>query len=137
MKRDGTRSITFTVPIKTVSHGNGGNGSHGHWAVKARRAKEHKEAAMLAATANLERAEMQFPCIVLLTRLSVGTLDDDNLRQSLKACRDGIAKALGVDDKDVTRVRYQYEQERCKRAEAGVRVTIISGARLHETLELL
>ena len=39
-------------------------------------------------------------------------LDDDNLSGSLKGVRDAVAAWLGVDDRDRTRVRYVYEQQR-------------------------
>lgn len=56
---------------------------------------------------------MSLPCVVRLTRLSPGTLDDDNLRGALKAVRDGVADRLGVDDRD-PRVTWEYAQERFK-----------------------
>lgn len=39
------------------------------------------------------------PSSVTVTRLSTGSLDDDNLVGSMKSCRDGIARALGFDDR--------------------------------------
>jgi hypothetical protein len=49
--------------------------------------------------------------VVTITRVSPRLLDDDNLRGALKAVRDGIADALGVDDRD-ERVRWRYRQIR-------------------------
>ena len=130
-----SRTIAFVVPVKTVSPVNGRKGEH--WASKARRAKSERLAFSLASAANIDKASMVFPMVVLLTRLSPMQLDDDNLRGAIKNGRDGIAEWLGVDDGDTERVRYQYEQEKCARGEYGVRVTVIMGARLHETLEML
>jgi hypothetical protein len=48
-------------------------------------------------------------------------LDDDNLRASLKAIRDGVADALGIDDGD-PRITWEYAQER--RKAYGVRIRI-------------
>lgn len=39
------------------------------------------------------------PCSILVTRIGPGTLDDDNLVASLKDPLDGIALALGVNDR--------------------------------------
>lgn len=107
--------VEFTVPVRTVSEANGRD----HWRVKAKRTKQHRRwAAALCPRHAL-------PCVVTMTRLSAGELDDDNLRSALKAVRDGIADALGVDDRD-PRVRWEYGQAKCKRGEFGVRVTIMA-----------
>ena len=123
-------SYAFTVRIRTVSEQ---NGSHGHWRTQHDRVKAQKRAMELSLNANMPpRKYVTLPCVVRLTRISAGTLDDDNLRSALKACRDGVAAWLGVDDGKVELVRYQYEQETCKRKEYGVRVTVMPGARLEE-----
>jgi len=101
------------LPVKTISEMN----ARGHWSAKARRAKAQRWAARaLCPTSKL-------PCVVRMTRLSPGSLDDDNLRSALKATRDGIADRLGVDDRD-PRVRWEYGQEPCRRGEFGVRIEI-------------
>lgn len=110
--------IEFTIPVKTV---NEANGSHGHWCVKASRRKQQRKAAhaiayWLVPTANLSH-------VVTMSRMSAGTLDDDNLRVSLKAIRDGIADAFGIADND-SRIEWRYAQEKCKRGTYGVRITI-------------
>lgn len=46
-----------------------------------------------------------------LTRIAPRELDGDNLQSSLKACRDGVADWLGVDDRD-PRVTWSYAQRR-------------------------
>lgn len=52
------------------------------------------------------------PCTVLLVRVAPSDgLDSDNLQGSLKACRDGVADWLGVDDRD-PRVAWRYDQRR-------------------------
>ena len=40
------------------------------------------------------------PCAVHFVRISAGTLDSDGLVSSMKAIRDSVAKALGVDDRE-------------------------------------
>lgn len=108
----------YLIPGKTP---NPVNGSHQHWAVKgARRKKLRRDANYLTPR------RMRVPCVVVMTRLSPGELDDDNLRPALKSIRDGIADALGVDDRDPA-VRWEYAQARCKRGDEGVRVRIING----------
>ena len=52
------------------------------------------------------------PCTVLLVRVAPSNgLDSDNLQGALKACRDGVAEWLGVDDRD-PRVAWRYDQRR-------------------------
>ncbi len=101
------------LPIKTVSEMN----QRTHWSDRAARMKSHRTAARLMVPAH------PLPCVVTMTRLSSGTLDDDNLRSALKGCRDGIADKLGVDDAD-PRIVWRYGQEKCKRGEYGVRVAV-------------
>lgn len=60
---------------------------------------------------------------VTLTRIAPRALDDDNLRGALKATRDGVADALGIDDRDA-RVEWRYTQERGNPRTYAVRVTV-------------
>lgn len=111
------RAIEVIVPVKTV----GGLNAREHWRQRAARVKrERQSAAMIVPTHPL-------PCIVTMTRLSPGELDDDNLQGACKAIRDGVADRLGIDDRD-PRVTWRYAQERCKRGQFGVRVTIEEAA---------
>jgi hypothetical protein len=48
---------------------------------------------------------------VTMARVAPRELDDDNLRGALKAVRDGIADAFGVNDRD-PRVTWVYGQRR-------------------------
>lgn len=101
------------LPLRTKGPNNG----HEHWrTVHRRRKRERAQAALVAPAAAL-------PCVVVLTRLSAGTLDDDNLRGALKAVRDGVADKLGVADND-PRVEWRYGQARCKRGEFGVAIEV-------------
>lgn len=63
------------------------------------------------------------PAVVTMTRISPGTLDDDNLRPALKSIRDGIADAFGVKDND-PRIEWRYAQERGKPKAYAVRIRI-------------
>ncbi len=69
------------------------------------------------------RGGFPLPALVTLTRLSVGTMDDDGVVGALKAVRDGVADALGIDDAD-PRVTWRYDQKKVKRGEWGVLISI-------------
>ena len=61
--------------------------------------------------------------VVTLTRISVGYLDDDNLRGSFKGVRDAVAEWLGIDDGH-ERIRFAYRQEGAKRGTSGIRIEV-------------
>ncbi len=108
--------IEFEIPVRTVNPTN----NRQHWRVVWQRSKNQRS----LAKAKTEMAWPQpFPCVVTLTRISPGTLDDDNLRPALKSIRDGIADAFGVADND-PRIDWRYAQEKCKPKRYGVRVKI-------------
>jgi hypothetical protein len=104
------------LPIKTVSEMN----CRDHWRKRHRRSKAAKACALVMVPKH------PLPCVVMLTRLSPGTLDDDNLRSALKATRDGIAEKLGADDSPGSGIEWRYGQEICRRGDYGVRVEIES-----------
>jgi hypothetical protein len=87
-----------------------------HWAVRARRTKAHRLAALAVPVHPL-------PCVVTLIRVAPRVLDGDNLQSGFKALRDGIADRLGVADND-PRVEWRYGQERGKAKEYAVRVRV-------------
>jgi hypothetical protein len=125
-------TITFVVPIRTS---NPLNGQHGHWSVKARKRTRERQAvartvnSMIEAVGGIPIATTlrtmahDGPVVVLFVRTKPqgGPLDDDGLRAALKSCRDGVALALGVDDGDTARVRFDYAEQR---GEWGVRVEV-------------
>lgn len=96
-----------------------------HWAEKADRTKQHRTlAATCTASAILSAKWPRFlpeilagvdaaQCVVTLTRCAPRELDDDNLARAFKATRDGVADALGVDDRD-KRLVWRYEQAKAK-----------------------
>ncbi len=110
-------SATVSYPCHTVSESN----QREHWAPKAKRAKLHRNIAGIQTTRLLL---CPLPIVVTLVRIAPRTLDDDNLRGALKATRDGVADAFGVDDRD-PRVEWRYAQRkgepRAYRVEIGVR----------------
>jgi hypothetical protein len=59
------------------------------------------------------KTDFRMKLIITLTRIRPTrrvALDDDNLRGSLKACRDGIADALGTTDAN-PRLEWRYAQD--------------------------
>lgn len=122
----------FTIPGSYPSVAN----LREHWSARARRAKKHRQDALMITEAQFYSAltKLSVPFVlpaeirahggtVHLTRYAPRRLDDDNLAGALKATRDGIAAALGVDDGD-SRVQWRYAQERCKSGEQRVVVTV-------------
>jgi hypothetical protein len=82
-----------------------------HWQVRRRRVKAEKERAAWELAKWAEKPPI--PAVVTLTRFAPSNgLDDDNLAGSLKGVRDAVAAWLGVDDRDRSRVRYVYDQQR-------------------------
>lgn len=75
----------------------------GHWAAKAKAFKEHKEWAyfgLLASSVYVAAGNKgRINWSVTIHPKTAHAIDDDNARASLKAYQDGLALALGVDDK--------------------------------------
>lgn len=110
------RAVRVTLPMWTLSEAN----ARSHWAAKARRTKMAREAVGLVVGIHLRTMRVRPPCVVTLTRIAPSAgLDGDNLQSALKATRDGVADALGVDDRD-PRVEWRYEQRRGKRGEVAL-----------------
>ena len=110
--------LRVELPLTTVSEAN----AHEHWRAKAKRAKSQRDAVanrlrpfprsigedfLLCASGALYAGGL----VVLLTRVAPRSLDSDNLSRSLKACRDGVADALGIDDRD-PRVTWLVDQRK-------------------------
>lgn len=115
---------SYTLPIVTVSEGN----AHEHWRVSHARHKKQKQ------LVNHYLSELSVykgkAITVKLIRISSGKLDaHDNLRMSQKFVVDAIAdilnpgKAAGrADDTDL--IQWEYDQEKGKPKEKGIRVEI-------------
>ncbi len=111
---------TCRLPIKTVSVAN----LREHWSKRARRARQHRQVALLLVQAELASVRRWFvPVVVKLTRVAPRALDSDNLQSSCKAARDGVADALGIDDGDDS-IRWEYDQIRGNPREYAVIVTV-------------
>lgn len=120
------------IHVKTVSEAN----SRDHWSKKAGRTRMARATAKFNTLA-ASQATDGYRChpswlprrfatvVVTLARIAPGgvPLDDDNLRGALKATRDGVADALGIDDRHPS-VRWEYGQKRGRKGEYAVEITI-------------
>lgn len=86
------------------------NGSHQHWATKARIRKLHRK---VATVHTLAARPPKLPLVITVTRVapSEGLDPHDGLGAALKGVIDGIADALGVDDRD-ERLTWRLEQRK-------------------------
>lgn len=111
-----------TLPIRTQTECNTG----GHWAPKARRAKEQRETTCLVIQSMLPKQKLPDGAFVTvtMTRIAPTSLDvGDNLNSSFKHIRDGIADVIGWDDKD-PRYTWKYDQRKGWPKEYAVNVKI-------------
>ncbi len=115
-----TGDVRVTLPLKTSSVLNGSQGfSRGAAMAAARRRRDQRAMAKLVVGMHVRSCLVALPAVVTLTRLAPSSgLDDDNLRGALKSVRDGVADALGLDDRD-PRVSWRYEQRRTHPRKTG------------------
>ena len=110
--------VDVMLPVRTVSESN----VREHWSKRAIRAAKARGCAKLALWSRLTGLVRPGRCmavLVILTRYAPSSgLDDDNLRGALKATRDGVADALGLDDGDV-RIAWEYGQEDSRKLVKG------------------
>ena len=101
--------LTLETPIKLVSEAN----MREHWALKNKR-KKAQQAAIQAywKLHGFDQRTWEFPLKITFVRIGVRKLDSDNLAGSGKAVRDQIAKLLGVNDGDESKVIWHYEQRK-------------------------
>lgn len=109
--------VAFELPYHLPS---AGNARDSHWRVRHRRIKSERGGACAAARAWGAR-DLKLPVVVTITRVAPRQLDSDNMSTAAKGLRDGIADALGVNDRD-PRVEWRYQQEQGR--PAAVRVEI-------------
>lgn len=98
------RVVEVEIPVRTVSEMN----QRDHWAKRHRRLKKHKAAAFWLVNST---PRPKPPVTIVLTRIGKKLLDPDNLAGSFKGVQDGVAMALGVDDGDSEKVKWDYRQE--------------------------
>lgn len=95
-----TPVLAIALPFRLDSRA---NDHRSHWAKTARIVQKQRLGAHLALTAHkrLLRARLSDGLVVRLVRIGPRELDGhDNLGMALKALTDGVADALGVNDRD-------------------------------------
>mgnify|MGYP001578260486 CR=1 FL=1 len=97
-------AMNLTLPIRAVNTAN----TREHWARRAARAKQHRHEAYHSVRAAKPTRRVAYT--VTLTRIGKRRTDSDGLAISLKAVRDGVADALGIDDGS-ERIAWLYGQE--------------------------
>jgi len=112
-----TGSVRVLLPLRTKSMLNGSQGFSRGAAMAAARLRKQQRGLVklkLVTPVFLSDVWLSEGVVVMLTRIAPSDgLDDDNLRAALKSCRDGVADALGCDDRD-PRVEWRYGQRRGK-----------------------
>lgn len=107
------------------------NQTHRNWVVQSKIAKEHRFLGL-----NVMRSALKGTgrvCgfsepydgnewDVLLKRLAPMQLDSDNLAGAFKSIRDGIADAMGMDDKWEGKIKWRYDQS--KSPAYGIRIEL-------------
>lgn len=92
------------VPVVTLSEANRRD-RWGKWE-RASKVKRSVEGQLMAST-----SRPKLPVLVTLTRYAPQLADSDNNVRALKAVQDAVAKWLGVDDGDRTKVRWRYPDQ--------------------------
>lgn len=118
------RSVTFPgVRVKGTSNGSQGVTLGGR---RARRGKQRGLRSLgnnAAVMLGLPKLAATRPLVVRIVRVAPNRLDGDNLEASLKRVRDGVAKAIGIDDRSPT-VEYVADDERGDVREYAVRFEV-------------
>jgi hypothetical protein len=124
--------IHLYLPIRTVSEAN----QRDHWSKKARRAKDQRGTTALVVRAELRRNRVSIGdgLVVTLCRVAPRALDLDNGVGALKGVQDGVADALGINDRD-PRVTWEYQQRRGRAGEYAVSITIAERAGVNTSQE--
>lgn len=83
-----------------------------HWGARAKRAKAHRQEAFAEVRKVAPKLTPRLSAEIRLTRIARRELDaHDNLRTCFKGVIDGIADALGVDDRN-PRLSFSFAQEK-------------------------
>lgn len=107
---------------KTVSEMN----SREHWGARNRRKQDQQEAVAVAMINALRGRKVELPCTVKLIRIGPKKMDNDNLAGAMKHCQDQIARQLGVDDGDESKVRFYHYQMPVGSRDYAIKVEITS-----------
>lgn len=105
--------LEVMLPLRLVSEQN----RHKGWRDRYERSTIHRSTArnillpMLRLSPLFDRIGEGAHLVVTITRVAPRELDDDNLVGSAKHVRDGVADALGINDRD-PRVKWCYAQRK-------------------------
>lgn len=103
--------LRLELPIRLENVAN----EHTHWRVRQKRAKAQRGAVAMVMRVELALRRRGLTTrgglVVVITRIAPRTLDDDGAVAAAKTVRDGIADALGIDDRD-ERVVWLVDQDR-------------------------
>lgn len=126
-------TVQFSIPVKVKSEAN----LREHHMAKYRRSKAQKNAAyLMTVTEAKPYREPKTEITVAMVRVYGNRgkrMDSDNLARSMKACRDGIANGLCIDDGSEL-IDWQYAQR--KGTEDKVEVLIAEHARRNWVREM-
>jgi hypothetical protein len=114
-------SLAQPLEIEIEMKTDAGPNDRGHFMARARKVKEQRNTVSL-----FVRAAVHSPpenIVATLTLICPNEVDDDNVKGRLKAVRDGVADALGINDRS-KRYTWKYAQERCARGRFGVRIRL-------------
>ena len=113
--------LAFTMDVQVVSEAN----LREAWQKKWKRKREQHAATRAAWSKAAKRLPrpVSVPCVVRFTRIGPQKLDDDNLAGGFKACRDEIARQIGIDDGSEL-VRWEYAQVAVGKRIYSVRVEV-------------
>lgn len=113
----GPPTVRVTLPLKVVNESN----QREHWTKRAARTKDARGTVAMVVRMQVKQLGPP-PYVVTLTRIAPRNLDTDGVVSALKATRDGVADALGIDDGD-ERIEWRYGQRRGSKAD----VTLVRG----------
>lgn len=122
-ERDPVLSVALPVHLTNTSN------ARQHWGTTARKAKVRHPVALAVQTRvrhlglNQEVVPHHSQLAVRLVYIGPRQLDDDGVASAVKSLRDGVADALGVDDRD-PRVTWVPDQERGGVREYAARVEV-------------
>lgn len=83
----------------------------GHHMAKAKIAKQQRDIGAVEGLMEFIQCGAKSPFLCVLMRYGPKALDGDGLAASLKHFQDGVADALGIDDGDTKRLKFEYRQE--------------------------
>jgi len=118
--------LEVVLPVKVVSEAN--QSKYEHWGTKARRVRSQRGIVKIGLY-NFQQSLRAHKGAFKVTLMRIApspqgqTLDGDNLQRSMKAVRDQVAEACGVDDR-AERIRFEYGQRKGESKQYAVEIGI-------------